>query len=49
MSGKRAEVDAQGNLKASKFEELLNALVYFMGSALLRENCLLLLYVQVYQ
>lgn len=49
LSSKKAELDARGNPKASKFEELLNALVYFMGCALLRENCLLLLYVQAYQ
>jgi len=32
-----------------KFEQLLTALVYFMGSQMLRENCMLLLYIAVYQ
>jgi hypothetical protein len=49
LSTKKAEFDDNGNVKTSKFEQLLNALVYFMGSAMLRENCILLLYVQVYQ
>ena len=35
--------------EVSKFEMLLNALVYFLGSAIMRENCMLLLYIQVYQ
>lgn len=33
----------------SKFEQLLTALVYFLGSQLLRENCTMLLYICVYQ
>jgi hypothetical protein len=33
----------------NKFEQLLTALVYFMGSQTLRENCMLLLYIAVYQ
>ena len=40
MLGKKTE--------AGKFEQLLTALVYFCGSSLLRENCMLLLYVCVY-
>lgn len=44
-SGKKANESQE----VSKFEMLLNALVYFLGSTIMRENCMLLLYIQVYQ
>ena len=33
----------------SKFEQLLNSLVFFLGYPILRENSILLLYICVYQ
>ena len=33
----------------NQFEQLLTALVYFLGSQTLRENCMLLLYIAAYQ
>ena len=52
ISNKKAalvEFDENGEVIIPKFEQLLNALVFFAGSLTLRENSLLLLYVSVYQ
>lgn len=43
------EFDENGEVVVPKFEQLLNALVFFAGSPMLRENSLLLLYVAAYQ
>ena len=42
MTSAKKSTDTQ---EVSKFEMLLNALVYFLGSAIMRENCMLLLYI----
>lgn len=44
-----AKKGAAETQEISKFEMLLNALVYFLGAAIMRENCMVLLYIQVYQ
>lgn len=46
----KAMLSSKGTPEESgKFEQLLNALVFFMGSSLLRESSVLLLYVCVFQ
>lgn len=43
------ETDDKGVPQTPKFQLMLNALVFFTGSQLMRENSILLLYVHVYQ
>lgn len=45
----QVDFDENGEVIVPKFEQLLNALVFFFGSPTLRENSLLLLYVATYQ